>query len=224
MLFMVIERFRNGDASAVYQRYREHGRMMPEGLEYIDSWVNSDSGRCFQLMQCDDPNLFKQWTAQWEDLVEFEIIPVVTSKQAAEAMTVIDSKDAMNTKMVDEAITKILQNHYVLAVHDNRKMSNFFSDLGFTVVSEPPGWVFLKKDNCTVMLGECRDAIPVSELGDHSYFAYLRVDDADRYHTELVGKGIRILSPLENMPWGMREFSLKSPEGHRIRIGQWLEE
>ena len=93
MLFMVIERFRNGEASAVYQRYREHGRMMPAGLEYINSWVDSDRGRCFQLMQCDDPNLFQQWTTQWEDLVEFEIIPVVTSKQAAEAMAVIDSKE-----------------------------------------------------------------------------------------------------------------------------------
>lgn len=84
MFFMVIERFRNGDASPVYQRYRERGRMMPEGLEYIDSWVEADFGKCFQLMQCEDPNLFQQWTAQWQDLVEFEIIPVLTSKQAAE--------------------------------------------------------------------------------------------------------------------------------------------
>jgi hypothetical protein len=84
MLFMVIERFRDGDAAAVYQRYREQGRMMPEGLEYVDSWVESDLGRCFQLMRCHDPELFPQWTAHWEDLVEFEIIPVVTSKQAAE--------------------------------------------------------------------------------------------------------------------------------------------
>lgn len=84
MFFMVIERFRNGDASPVYQRYRERGRMMPEGLEYIDSWVEPDFGKCFQLMQCEDPNLLQQWTAQWQDLVEFEIIPVLTSKQAAE--------------------------------------------------------------------------------------------------------------------------------------------
>jgi len=84
MLFMVIERFKNGAAAAVYQRYREQGRMMPDGLEYIDSWVEPDLGRCFQLMQCDDPGLFQQWTAHWEDLVEFEIIPVLTSKEAAE--------------------------------------------------------------------------------------------------------------------------------------------
>lgn len=84
MLFMVIEHFRNGDATAVYQRYREHGRMMPEGLQYVDSWVESDLSRCFQLMRCDDPELLQQWTAHWHDLVEFEVIPVLTSKQAAE--------------------------------------------------------------------------------------------------------------------------------------------
>lgn len=84
MLFMVIEQFRNGDAAAVYQRYRERGRMLPEGLEYLDSWVESNLGRCFQLMRCEDPKLIKVWTSQWRDLVEFEIVPVLTSKEAAE--------------------------------------------------------------------------------------------------------------------------------------------
>ena len=84
MLFMVIERFRDGDAAAVYRRFRERGRMMPDGLSYVDSWVEPDFKRCFQLMECDDPQLFEQWVARWEDLVEFEIVPVVTSRQAAE--------------------------------------------------------------------------------------------------------------------------------------------
>ena len=87
MLFMVIERFRNRDAVAVYRRYREHGRMMPEGLKYVESWVEPDFDRCFQLMDCDDPRLFQQWTAQWQDLVEFEIVRVVTSEEAAEAIS-----------------------------------------------------------------------------------------------------------------------------------------
>lgn len=87
MLFMVIERFRNGDAVAVYRRYRERGRMMPEGLKYVESWVEPDFDRCFQLMDCDDPRLFQQWTAQWQDLVEFEIVRVVTSEEAAEAIS-----------------------------------------------------------------------------------------------------------------------------------------
>jgi hypothetical protein len=86
MLYMVIEHFKNRDGVAVYRRYRERGRMMPEGLKYVDSWVEPSFERCFQLMECDDPSLFQQWTAQWQDLLEFEIIPVVTSKEAAEAI------------------------------------------------------------------------------------------------------------------------------------------
>jgi hypothetical protein len=87
MLFMVIERFRGRDAVAVYRRYQEQGRMMPEGLSYLESWVEPNFDRCFQLMKCDDPSLFQQWTARWQDLVEFEIVPVVTSKEAAEAIS-----------------------------------------------------------------------------------------------------------------------------------------
>ena len=87
MLFMVIERFRGGDAAAVYRRFRERGRMMPDGLRYVESWVETGFDRCFQLMECDDPELFGRWVARWEDLVEFEIVPVMTSRQAADAMT-----------------------------------------------------------------------------------------------------------------------------------------
>ena len=83
MLFMVIERFRHGDAKAVYERFRERGRMMPDGLDYIDSWVEADFNRSFQLIKSDDPSLIGQWTAQWDDLVDFEIVPVMTSKEAA---------------------------------------------------------------------------------------------------------------------------------------------
>ena len=117
---------------------------------------------------------------------------------------------------------KILQNHYVLAVHDLKKLSRFFADLGFKVISEPPGWVFVEKDNCMVMLGECRGAMLAGELGDHSYFGYLRVDDADNYYQDLAARGVRILSPISSTPWGTREFAVESPEGHRIKIGQWV--
>jgi len=86
MLFMVIERFKNRDAQAVYQRFRERGRMLPAGLEYIDSWTEASFDRCFQLMKCKDPQLFHQWTAHWQDLVEFEIIPVLSSKEAADSI------------------------------------------------------------------------------------------------------------------------------------------
>lgn len=86
MLFMVIERFKNGDAAAVYRRFQEHGRMMPEGLNYIDSWTDENFKRCFQLMECDNKELFQEWIANWQDLVEFEIVSVLTSKEATETM------------------------------------------------------------------------------------------------------------------------------------------
>jgi uncharacterized glyoxalase superfamily protein PhnB len=116
----------------------------------------------------------------------------------------------------------ILQNHYVLAVHDLRGSAKFFEDLGFKVTSEPYGWIFLQRDNCMVMLGECLDALPASELGDHSYIGYLRVDDADGYYKEVKKKGVKIHSPLSDKPWGMREFGVISPEGHRMMIGQLI--
>jgi hypothetical protein len=88
MLFMVIERFKSRDAAAdVYRRFRERGRMLPDGLKYVESWAEANFDRCFQLMECDDLHLFRRWMAEWEDLVEFEIVPVVSSEQAAAAMT-----------------------------------------------------------------------------------------------------------------------------------------
>lgn len=71
---------------AVYRRFGEKGRMMPGGLTYIDSWVEPNHDTCFQLMESDDPGLFEQWTANWPDLMDFEIIPVVTSTEAREGM------------------------------------------------------------------------------------------------------------------------------------------
>jgi hypothetical protein len=82
MLFMVVERFRDG-AAPVYERARDRGRMAPDGLRYVDSWVEANLSRCFQLMECDDLTLLSSWISQWSDLVDFEVIPVITSAQAA---------------------------------------------------------------------------------------------------------------------------------------------
>jgi hypothetical protein len=83
MLYMIVEHFKNGDAAAVYQRFREQGRMTPAGLDYINSWVTSDLTRCYQIMQCQDPALLEAWMANWSDLVDFQVVPVVTSAEAA---------------------------------------------------------------------------------------------------------------------------------------------
>lgn len=85
MLFMVIETFKPGKKALVYERYREKGRMLPQGLIYIDSWVETGSDRCFQLMQADRVECFDEWIANWNDLVEFEIIPVEISPTRNEA-------------------------------------------------------------------------------------------------------------------------------------------
>ena len=86
MLYMVIERFRQGQAPAVYRRAREQGRMMPEGLEYVASWVEAGFARCFQVVECADARLLQEWVLRWRDLVEFEIVPVVTSQETAEVV------------------------------------------------------------------------------------------------------------------------------------------
>ena len=80
---MVIERFRNRDARSIYQRARERGRMMPPGLEYVDSWVEPTFDRCFQLMRTDEPALLEEWASHWRDLVDFEFVEVMTSREAA---------------------------------------------------------------------------------------------------------------------------------------------
>lgn len=87
MLFMVIERFRDNDMLPVYQRVRDSGRALPEGLRYLDSWVEPSFARCFQLMECDDLRLLQQWVLQWRGTgVTFEIVPVVTSKDTREVV------------------------------------------------------------------------------------------------------------------------------------------
>jgi hypothetical protein len=82
---MVVEHFK--DAAEVYRRFREKGRMMPEGLTYVSSWIDETFGRCFQLMEATDRELFDQWIANWNDLMEFEVYPVMTSKEAVERIS-----------------------------------------------------------------------------------------------------------------------------------------
>jgi hypothetical protein len=86
MRFMVIESFRGQDAKAVYRRARDRGRQTPEGLSFVDSWVAADLGRCFQLMETDDPTLLQRWVAEWSDLIAFEIVPVTSGAQTAAAL------------------------------------------------------------------------------------------------------------------------------------------
>lgn len=84
MLYMVIERFKNGDPVPVYRRFRDQGRMMPEGLKYVSSWITTDMKMCWQVMETDDRRLLDEWIANWNDLMDFDVIPVITSPEARE--------------------------------------------------------------------------------------------------------------------------------------------
>jgi predicted enzyme related to lactoylglutathione lyase len=106
-------------------------------------------------------------------------------------------------------------------VHDVKKSAKFYVDvLGFSISSEPAGWIFVKKDDCLIMLGECPNDMHPSALGCHNYFAYLRVDDVDGYHRQIQQAGGEFTSIVADKPWGMREFGIKTPDGHRMMIGQ----
>jgi predicted enzyme related to lactoylglutathione lyase len=121
----------------------------------------------------------------------------------------------------------IVRATFVIAVPDLARSAAFYRDvLGFKVREIGPGWLMFESGSCRIMAGECPDALPAAELGDHSYFAYLTVDDAEtlcRHVTATaVAAGGEMTKPLADEPWGMREFGLKTVDGHRIMIGQDL--
>ncbi len=112
----------------------------------------------------------------------------------------------------------------VLAVHSLKASVPYYRDvLGMNIDFEPPGWSFLSRGNFAVMLGECPDAIAASDLGDHSYFAYVTVSDSSALFRELSSRAVEFIKPLTDEPWGMREFGLRTPDGHRIMFGQELQ-
>ena len=84
MLYMIVEHFKNGDPLPVYRRFRDSGRMAPEGLEYVSSWIDEKLERCFQLMETDDRARLEEWLNNWKDIVEFEVYSVISSKEAAQ--------------------------------------------------------------------------------------------------------------------------------------------
>ena len=114
----------------------------------------------------------------------------------------------------------------VLAVRDLKAATRHYIDvLGFSrdFGDGSDGWSFLSRDEFSVMLGECRDAIPASELGDHSYVAYVLVEDVDGVYADVVGRGAQVTSAPATKPWGLREFALRTPDGHRYTFGEPLE-
>ena len=114
---------------------------------------------------------------------------------------------------------------YVIAVQDLKAAAQYYeSVLGFTVHEiGDDGWRIFRRDSCRIMAGHCPDAIPAAQLGDHSYFAYLVVDSADRHYDEIAENGAEIIKPLRSEPWGMREFGVQTNDGHRIMFAEDLD-
>lgn len=117
---------------------------------------------------------------------------------------------------------KVVNSNPVLAVHDLALSAAWYRDvLGCEVREADPGnWMFCRSGEIDFMLGRCPDVVPASALGDHSYVAYLRVDDVEAFHDRAVDAGAEILKPPTDEPWGMRELGLRSPDGHRFMLAQ----
>jgi uncharacterized glyoxalase superfamily protein PhnB len=111
----------------------------------------------------------------------------------------------------------------VLAVQNLEASVDYYRRvLGMANDFTAPGWAFLSRGAFRLMLGECSDAMPAHETGDHSYFVYVTVDGIDELYGEVLGNGATLTQPLADKPWGMREFGVRTPDGHRIMFGQEL--
>lgn len=126
--------------------------------------------------------------------------------------------------MITKPVASIQSSSFVIAVRDLKKSSAYFCDvLGFDLAwPEGMGWQLATKGCVRIMLGHSPEAMPPSDIGDHNYFAYLHVDDANALYAEFVSKGAIILAPPADKPHGMREFIVGTPDGHRMMIGQDL--
>jgi len=120
-----------------------------------------------------------------------------------------------------KANRKVLHTRHVLAVKDLRTEADYYVDkLGFERDFTVPGWEFLSFGDFKVMLGECADATLARDTGDHSWFGHALVENVDEIYREFIERGAEILSPIEDKAWGLREFSVLTPDGHRIVFGQ----
>jgi catechol 2,3-dioxygenase-like lactoylglutathione lyase family enzyme len=119
------------------------------------------------------------------------------------------------------AQTKITGTRFVLAVKDLKKSAEYYEkQLGFKTLWAGDGWHFLGRERFVVMLGECADEPSAFETGDHSYFAYVDVENIDELYREYSSKEVDVLSEVDNKPWGQREFSIRTIDGHRIMFGE----
>jgi uncharacterized glyoxalase superfamily protein PhnB len=119
---------------------------------------------------------------------------------------------------------KVVRTRHVLAVKDLGIEADYYKEnLGFDLDFTAPGWEFLSFGDFKVMLGECADEMTAEATGNHSWYAHVIVENVDEVYAEFIERGAEILSKIENKPWGIREFSVVTPDGHRIGFGQTIE-
>lgn len=120
---------------------------------------------------------------------------------------------------------KVVRTRHVLAVKDLKIEADYYKDkLGFDLDFTAPGWEFLSFGDFKVMLGECADEMTAEATGNHSWYAHVIVENVDEVYEEFIDRGAQILSKIANKPWGIREFSVVTPDGHRIGFGQMISE
>jgi uncharacterized glyoxalase superfamily protein PhnB len=120
-------------------------------------------------------------------------------------------------------VPRVVESRHVLAVRDLAAATRYYTEvLGFArdFGDGSDGWAFLSRGGCRVMLGDCPDAAPAGELGDHSYVAYLVVEGVDALHAEVASRGADVTDAPRTQPWGLREFGVRTPDGHRLRFGE----
>ena len=134
---------------------------------------------------------------------------------------IILSRPSIGHRELMTSKAKIMGTRYVLAVKDLDKSADFYQrKLGFKSLWTGQGWHFISRDNCMIMLGECPEDLSASETNNHSYFAYIDVDNVNLLYQELRDQQIEILSVPEDKPWGQREFGIRTIDGHRIMFGE----
>ena len=124
----------------------------------------------------------------------------------------------------DKPKRNVVNQRHVLAVKDLKIETGYYLDkLGFERDFTAPGWEFLSFGDFRVMLGECSDEMPAEATGNHSWYAHVNVENVDEIYQEFIDRGASVLSTIANKPWGIRDFSVVTPDGHRIVFGQIIE-
>jgi uncharacterized glyoxalase superfamily protein PhnB len=204
MLFMVIERFRDGNARLVYERFRDRGRMAPDGLKYVASWVDSRLACCYQVMETDDRVLLDRWIANWSDLTDFEVIPVMTSQQAAAKALGAPPEPA---PLTFGGVTPVFRVENL-----DVSLKYYLDVLGFTLnFREPQSFASVARGKVGIFLAEGDQGLPGT-------WVWIGVSDVDRLFEEYLRMGATIRQPPTNFVWAC-EMQIEDPDGHVLRFG-----